>query len=107
MGEGVSLPLFPTPYALIPRKRHGWLATMPIPSFIRGPILEVVHEAHELLDGFLVGFLALLRRRQLGIAQDARLGIAARPRNQRGRSGAEEIDPVERIVLVVEADRAA
>src|SRR5262249_32376152 len=51
--------------------------------------------------------LALLVRGELGVAQNPGSGIAAGPRDQCRRPCAEEIDPVERTVLFIEADRAA
>ncbi len=48
----------------------------------------------------------LLGGGQLGLAEHAGLRVAAGPRDDRGRPGAEEVDPGERAVLLVERDRA-
>ena len=44
---------------------------VPVAALVLGPVLEPRHEAYQLLDRLLVHLPALLRRRQLRLAQDA------------------------------------
>src|SRR6188768_3711420 len=69
-------------------------------------VLEPRHEACKLLHRFLVNLPALLRGRKLRFAENPCFGVAARPGDQRRRPRGEEVDPVERTLFLVEADRA-
>ena len=80
---------------------------MPITALVWGTILEPTYKADQLGDRFVVGKAPFLGGRQLGIAQHAGLRIAAGPRDDRGGTGGEEIDPLKRARFVVERDRAA
>src|SRR4051812_19901327 len=91
-------------WPLVPRDRHGRFLAMPVAAAILGSILEPRHEADKLLDRLLVGLPALLGGRELRLTQDSGLGIAARPGNDGRRPRGEEVDPVERALLLVEAD---
>src|SRR5207247_7385703 len=42
-----------------------------------------------------------------GITEHARFRIAARPGNERRRTGGKQIDPIERVVFFVESDHTA
>src|SRR5439155_15411032 len=79
--------------------------TMAVAARIGRTIFEIGDEAYQLLDGFLVSLPALLGGRQLRFPQNPGLTVAAGPGDQRGRSVAEQVDPVKRISLFVEADR--
>src|SRR5437868_12318693 len=91
---------------LFPRKRHRRLVAMAIVALVLRAILEPGHESAQLLDRFLIYLPALLRRRQLRLAEDAAVAVTARPRDLRCRPRAEQIDPVEGAFLQVEADVA-
>src|SRR5262245_29889789 len=80
---------------------------MSIAPRIQRAVAEPAHKPGELFDGFLVGYAPLLGAGQFGGAQHTGLGVAAGPRDERGRTSGEQIDPVERAVLFVEADDAA
>ena len=67
---------------LSPGNRHGRRLAVQVAALVLGAILEPGDEPHELLDRFIVGDSPLLGGRQLGVAQHAGLGIAARPRDQ-------------------------
>src|SRR5262249_25315179 len=93
--------------ALAPRHWHRRGAAMQIAPRVLGTILEPGDESHQLLDRLLVDLAALLRGCQLRLAQHARLGVTARPRDQRRRASGEQVDPVEWTLLSVEANDAA
>src|SRR5688500_7439152 len=87
---GVNPPESPGPYGpglstwlLPPRERNGRRLAVQVSSPVLRPRLEPRYEPHEVLDRLLVGLAAFLRRRQLGVAQDAGLGITAGPRDDR------------------------
>src|SRR5262245_11925576 len=102
-----TIPLPRIDGALAPRHRHRRRAAVQIAARVLGTILEPGDESHQLLDRLLVDLAALLRSRQLRLAQNARLGVAARPRDQRRRAGGKQVDPVEWTLLGVEADDTA
>src|SRR5262249_39965612 len=77
---------------------------MTIAPRIHGPIAEPGHESSHLLDSFLVGFSSFFHTGEFGLTQNACFRIAARPRDERGRTRSKEIDPVKGAVLLVEAD---
>src|SRR6476661_3037841 len=79
---------------------------MAVASRIDGSVFEVPDEPGQLRDGLFVDLAPFLRGRQFGLAQDARLGIAAGPGDERRRSGGEQVDPVEGTLLLIEADDA-
>src|SRR5438105_9419778 len=80
---------------------------MMIAARIHRPLPEPLHEAHQLTNCLLVGFATFLRISELGFANYAALGVAAGPRHERGWPCAEQIDPVERASLLIEARRLA
>ena len=92
-----------------PRDRHGrapgWHGGGAVVADVLRAVLPPRHVAHELLHRLLVRLPALLGRREFRVAENAGVGVAARPRDDRRGPGREEIDPVERAVLLVEADR--
>lgn len=61
-------------------------AAVQVAAGVLRPAEEPVDEADQLLHGLLVGVLPLLERGRLGVPQDARLGIAAHPGDDRCRS---------------------
>src|SRR5262249_22095556 len=92
--------------ALAPRDRHGGRLAVPVAAAGPGPGPGPRDDSHRLLARLLVRLPALLRGGQLRLAEDARLGVTARPRDERRRAVAEEVHVVERAVLLVEADGA-
>src|SRR5262245_59083574 len=98
--------LFFSQRRLLPRERHGRRPAVAVLALVLRPILEPGDEAAQLPDRLLVDLLPLLRRRELRLAEDARIGIGARPRDNRRRAGREQIHPVEGALLQVEADVA-
>ena len=68
--------------------------------------VEVGDDVAQLLDRFVVRAFALFLRREFRFAQDTRFTVAAGPVHDRGGTGSEQVAPVERAVLFVEADRA-
>ena len=80
---------------------------MTVAPLIDGTIAEPGDEARQLFHRLFVGGAALLGAGEFRITEHARFGVAARPRNDRGRTSGKEIDPIERAVLIVEADGAA
>src|SRR3954451_5595292 len=93
--------------ALAPRHRHRRRAAVQVTALIFRTILEPADEAHQLLDGLLVDLATLLGGGQLGLAEGARFAVTARPRNQRGGTGGEQVIPDKRTLFLVEADDAA
>src|SRR5437868_473128 len=91
---------------LTPGHWHRRLSAMAVLADVLRPVLEPSHEPHQLLDRLLIRLPALFRGRQFGLAQDAGFRITARPRDHRRGTGGEQVHPVERAVLLVEADRA-
>src|SRR5262245_9731844 len=68
-----TIPLRRIDGALAPRHWHRRGAAMQIAARVPGTILEPGDETHQLLDRLLVNLAALLRGRQLRLAQNARL----------------------------------
>src|SRR5438067_11417288 len=64
-------------WSLSPGNGHGRRLTMAVAARIRWTVFEISDKADELLDGFLVGLLALLGARKLRFAQNAGLAVAA------------------------------
>src|SRR6478609_1847067 len=86
---------------LAPGDGHGPAALFGVAD-VAGAVLEVIDEAAELRDRFVVGPLSLFLRGQLGLAEDAGGSVAAGPGDDGGRAGGEKVDPVEGAVVVVE-----
>lgn len=80
---------------------------MQIAADILQPFLQRGDEAHQLFDRLKVGLLPFFGASQFGIPQNPGAGVAAGPGNDCGGAGAEKIDPVERVVFLVETDDAA
>src|SRR5262247_2504575 len=80
---------------------------MAILADVLGTRVERRHEPAKLLDGFLIGPLSFLGSRQFRFAEHSGVAVAAGPGDACRWAGAEEIHPVERAAVVVEADIAA
>lgn len=80
---------------------------MTVAPLIDWAIAEPGDEASELFHRFFVSGAALFCAGEFRISKHACFRVAARPRNDCGRPGGKEIDPVEGTVLLVEADGAA
>src|SRR5438094_7269 len=76
-------------WSLSPGNGHGRRLTVAVTARIGLAIFEVGDEAYQLLDGFLVGLLALLGARQFRFAQNAGFAVTAGPGDQRGGPMAE------------------
>lgn len=99
--------LLPTHRALAPRERHRGRGSVPILTDILRALLEPTGEAGQLFHRFFVDLPALLGGAQFRVTEDTGFRIAARPRYHRGRTRREQVDPLERAVLIVETDRPA
>src|SRR5262249_29901146 len=93
--------------SLSPRNRHRRRLAVPVAAGGPRAILQIMYKPYQLFHSFVVRLPALFGGGQLRVAEHARFGITARPGNQRRRAVAEEIDVVERAVLLVEADDTA
>ena len=92
---------------LAPGHWHRRRFAMAIAASIDRTILEIMNESRELFHRFFVGLPPFFCRGQLSVTQDAGFRVAARPGDNRGRTGRKQIDPVEGILFIVETDRSA
>src|SRR5438552_598650 len=79
---------------------------MAVAALVFWAILEPGDKTRELFDRLLVGLAPFFSRGQLGLAQHARLRVAAGPGNDRRRPRREQVAPIEGAVFRVEADVA-
>src|SRR5439155_27054478 len=93
--------------SLPPRNRHRRAFAVPVASLVGRPVLKPPDEPCQLLDRLLIHLLPLLRLGQFRLTQHAAFRVTARPGDDRRRPRREQIDPVERAVLLVEADHVA